>query len=222
MKLHALLLLFTFGLAASAQAVDYTAEAVAEAAPSEEFSDEVRQTVGESGIKVLRGKRTYLEFWPAKEWSVTAGFEPSVEVQYPFEPGQLVGVARLKSKLTDFRGQEIGTGLYTVRYGQQPVDGNHVGTAPTRDFFMLLPAAKDQSAAKLSKEQLFEMSMEAAETAHPAILYLQAAAPDADGVSLEHLEQHEWWVLTFTGNAKAGDEAKKLPVGLIVVGQGEG
>jgi hypothetical protein len=202
----------------TAQAVDYKAEALDEAAPGEEFSDSIRAQVGSSAIKVLRGTRTYLELWPAKEWAVKSGFEPSVEVLYPFEPGQFIGIARLKSKGTDFRGQEIAAGLYTVRYGQQPVDGNHVGTAPTRDFFLLLPAGEDQSPETLAKEKLFEMSMDAAGSAHPAIFYLQTAPPDAEGVALDHLDQQEWWVLSFAGNTATGT---KLPVSLIVVGQGQ-
>lgn len=222
MKLHPVLILMMICLlAAPAAAQEYSAVATDEAAPTEEFSDEVRELIGDAGIKVLKGKRTYLEIWPTKQWNVTAGFEPTLEVLYPFQPGDLVGVVRLKSKLTDFRGQEIGAGLYTLRYGQQPVDGNHVGTAPTRDFFLLLPAGDDESAAPLSKEQLFELSMDAAESAHPAILYLQGAPQDAGDIELTHLEDQEWWVLTFVGDAKAGDETKKLPVSLIVVGRGQ-
>lgn len=219
-RLALTLLAFTL-LLGSAVAADYSAEPAGEAAPNEEFSDEIRQLVGEAGVKVLKGKRTYLELWPTKQWAAQPGFAPSIEVLYPLEPGALVGVARLKSKLTDFRGQEIKTGLYTVRYGQQPVDGNHVGTAPTRDFFLLLPAAEDQSAATLDKEKLFELSMDAAGSAHPAILYLQAAPESIEAPALEHREEQEWWVLSFANEAKAGDSVSKLPVSLIVVGQGQ-
>ena len=44
---------------------------------------------------------------------------------------------------TDFRGQEIKKGVYTLRYGQQPEDGNHIGTSELADFLLAIPAGVD-------------------------------------------------------------------------------
>lgn len=215
MKLYPLLALAMICLlAAQSRAQEYKVEAVTEAAPTGEFADEILAQVGDAAFKVTKGKRTLVEIWPAKEWSVKAGFTPSSEVLYPFEPGQLIGVVRYKSKGGDFRGQEIKTGLYTLRYGQQPVDGNHVGTAPTRDFFLLLPAAEDKSAGPLGEEPLFKESSDAAGSAHPAILYLRPAAEPGEP-ALEHDEEAEWWTLSFTNPTSEG----KTAVRLIVVGK---
>jgi len=196
------------------QAADYQLETAAEPAPTGDFADEILAQIGDSELKVAKGKRLFLEFWPAKQWAVKQGFQADGEVTYPFEPGQLIGVARFKSKGTDFRGQEIKPGLYTVRSSLQPVDGNHVGTAPTRDFFLLLPAASDQSPAPLTEETLFKASAEVAGAAHPAILYLRPGAAAGES-TLEHDEEAEWWTLSFT-NPTNGDP---LPVRLVVVGQ---
>lgn len=204
-----------------ALAADYTAAAAAEGPPSGEFSADILQLIADKAIKINKGKRTFMELWPARQWAIMADFKPTKEVLYPFTPGQLVGVAQYKSKGTDFRGQEIKPGLYTVRYGQQPVDGNHVGTAPTRDFFLLLPAAEDQSPSPLEKEKLFEESAAAAQTSHPAILYLQPGDKDAAEPGLEHNEEHEWWIASFSNPAKAGGSPSPLAVKLIVVGQGQ-
>lgn len=210
-------------LLASAPALgaDYTVSAASGGPAEDQFSAGILKQIGSQGIKVARGKRTLLEFWPASEWVVKSDFKPSAEVLYPFELGQLVGVAQYKSKATDFRGQEIKPGAYTVRYGQQPVDGNHVGTAPTRDFFLLLPAGEDQDPVVLEKETLFKESADAAESSHPAILYMQAASSSPGELSIEHDEQHDWWIVSLANAAKAGDNKSQLPVKLIVVGQGQ-
>src|SRR5581483_3262018 len=175
MRRYALRVLGLVALMASAPALgaDYSIAAASGAPAEDQFGADILKQIGSQGIKVAKGKRTLLEFWPAREWVVKPGFKPSAEVLYPFELGQLVGVAQYKSKATDFRGQEIKPGAYTVRYGQQPVDGNHVGTAPTRDFFLLLPAGEDRDPVVLEKETLFKESADAAESSHPAILYMQ-------------------------------------------------
>ena len=99
-----------------------------------------------AGFKVMQGEnRTLYEFWPANEWATKPGFSPSATIIDPVQPGVLVGVVRLKRKGADFRGQDIASGVYTLRYANQPEDGNHVGTFATRDFLLMVPAAADTS-----------------------------------------------------------------------------
>jgi hypothetical protein len=223
MKLRpALMILMLLGLVATpAWAAEYTAESTKDSPPADQFSSQVLAQIGSAGIKINKGKRILLEIWPARQWTIKPDFTPTNEVLYPFEPGQLVAVVQYKSKGGDFRGQEIKPGFYTVRYGQQPVDGNHVGTAPTRDFFLLLPAADDQSPDPLEKEKLFEESAAAAESSHPAILYLKPAPQEAAEPSIEETEGQEWWAVTFKAPAKANGQPVELPVSLVVVGQGQ-
>ena len=71
-------------------------------------------------------------------------------------------------------------GVYTLRYGLQPVDGNHVGTSETRDFLLLSPAGEDKDPAKLEVENLYKFSRDASETTHPAILPMQGVVSDFD------------------------------------------
>ena len=46
----------------------------------------------------------------------------------------------------DYRDQPIAKGVYTMRYGLQPVNGDHLGVSTYRDYSLLLPAAKDRIA----------------------------------------------------------------------------
>ncbi len=145
-------------------------------------------------------------------------FQKSETITYPLTPGSLVGVLRFVKRGADFRGQEIPSGIYTLRYADQPVDGNHVGTFETRDFLLMTPAKIDQSAAPVAEMDLFKNSAKAADSGHPAIMPLvQAEAGDVPG--LRHLEDQDWWTARFAAKVpKGGDAATgKLPLELIVV-----
>ena len=200
---------------------DYRVEKLAEAAPADGLADEIRSELSEAGLKVIKGtSRTFVDFWPAKKWATKPDFKASNAILYPFNVGELIGVIRYKSKGTDFRGQEIKSGVYTVRYALQPEDGNHVGTSDTRDFLLLLPIAEDTSPAAIEAEKLFKLSAEVVGTPHPAMLALQKANDSAEAVpAIEHNEERELHSLLFKGTADADGKSSELPVQVVVVGQ---
>jgi hypothetical protein len=161
-------------------------------------------------------KRTLVEIWPARQWDVSAEFTPTATVLYPLKPGSLVGALRFGRKAADFRGQEIAAGVYTLRYGNQPEDGNHVGTFETRDFLLMLPAAVDTSPAAIAEMDLHTSSAKSAESSHPAIMPL--VKPDGAGElpSMRHLAEQEWWTVRFGGKGAGG---KPVVLEVIVVGK---
>jgi hypothetical protein len=88
-------------------------------------------------------------------------------------PGALAGVVRLTAGWTDYRGQHIDAGLYTLRYGVEPADGNHMGVSAWRDFFLLVPAGDDPGPAAVpAPTDLYALSTKASRTNHPAVLGL--------------------------------------------------
>lgn len=185
----------------------------------EEVSPEIAKTLSADSIKMMKGeKRTACEIWLCKEWEVKEGFEPTPQVLYPFKPGQLIGVLQFKRRSADFRDQTIDSGVYTLRYMQQPVDGNHVGTSPTRDFILLVSAEDDKDPAILNPMELIVGSAEAAESSHPAMLCLQQPVDAEKLPAVRFNEPHEWHILQFSGSAKVGDKASPLQVDLVVVG----
>jgi hypothetical protein len=202
-----------------APAAEHKVEALAEAPPSEGVAKEIVDQMQTTGLKVISGSRTVCEIWLAKTWPVQAGFKPTDELLYPFKPGQLIGLIRYRVKGGDFREQEIARGVYTLRYGQQPVDGNHVGTSPTRDFLLLVPAANDKSAKPLDEKELAKISAEAAGTKHPAILCLRKAPTETkDLPAMVHEESHDWWCLRLAGKGQADGKTVDVPVEFVVVG----
>lgn len=207
-------------ISASAMADEHRLEVTTDGLPTDDLSAEIAGALSTDGYKVIRGKkRTVCEIWLCKEWPVAADFEATTEVNYPFKPGQLIGVIRFKRKGPDFRDQIISRGVYTLRYGQQPVDGNHEGTSATRDFLMLVNAEEDRTIEPPDAQTLIEKSSDAAGSNHPAMLCLQKAESDAEEVpSLRVDEDHEWTVLQLNGKAKAADAAADLRLDVVVVG----
>lgn len=199
-------------------AADYRVEAVAGAPPAADLSPEIAALLSPGGVKVIMGeKRVVCEIWPTKQWSVKADFKPTDSVIYPLEVGQLIGVLRFARKGADFRGQEIPAGVYTLRYGNQPVDGNHVGTFETRDFLLMLPARVDQSAQPIAEMDLFKTSAQSAESSHPAIMPL-VKPEEGTAPAVRHVEGHDWWAVRIAGNTAKGG---KLPLELIVAGKAD-
>lgn len=205
-----------------AQAAEHKIVPLDEPPPADEISAEIAGLLRPTGVRVVRGQsRTICDVWLCKEWPLASDKKPTGDVIYPFQPGQLVGVARYPKKASDFRDQDIADGVYTLRYGQQPVDGAHVGTSPTRDFLLLLKASEDKSAATLEYKPLTKTSAQAAASAHPLLLSLQRPAePPAEKTpSIRHDESKEWWIVTLEGQVKAGSDAKAQRFDLVVVGK---
>lgn len=211
--------LLSLAIALPALAQEYKVEKVASAAPADEISAEIAALLQPAGFKVVKGEsRTVCEIWLAKEWPIAAEAKVGGEVLYPLTPGQFIGVARYPRKAADFRDQEVPAGVYTLRYGQQPVDGAHVGTSPTRDFLLLLPAEKDREASVLDYKALTTASKETTGTAHPGILSLQKPSGSDETLSIREDSEKEWTIVKFVGKAKQGGTTEGLPVELVVVG----
>ena len=200
----------------SVQGADYRVEPLDESAPVDEVSENVAATLAPTGARVIRGTATtFCDIWLCKQWATEADFKPTSALLYPFTPGQLMGVVRFARKGSDYRDQDIESGVYTLRYSQQPVDGSHVGTSLTRDFLLLLRAESDESADVLDYSELAKQSAEAAGSGHPALLSMQRIAEDAKPLSMRHNEDHDWWIVGLEGKTKDG---KSLLVEFVIYG----
>ncbi len=197
-------------------AEEHSLAALDDAPPADALSEGVVGAIRQTGLTVKRGNRALCNLWLANEWKTRSDFKASLSMLYPFQVGELLGVVEFKRTAADFRGQEIASGVYTVRYALQPEDGNHVGTSETRDFCLLLPAADDTSSGALSPEAMIELSTKAAQSNHPAMLCLLRAEEAAADPKLEHEDEHDWWILNLSGSAA---ERGMLPLKLVLVGQ---
>lgn len=210
--------LFAWALPVAGQ--EYQVARLDTPAPTGAVAPEITSLLQPTGFKVTKGGSAVVcEMWLAKEWPIAADAKPGGEVLYPLTPGQLIGVARYPRKAADFRDQDIPAGAYVVRYAQQPVDGAHVGTSPTRDFLALLPAAKDRDPKTIDYKTLIGTSKETSGAAHPAILSLQKAADGGEPLSVREVSEKDWVIVHFIGKAKQGSATKDMPLELVVVGK---
>jgi hypothetical protein len=132
-------------------------------------------------------------------------------------PSVLIGVLSFPQQATDFRGQAIKAGSYTLRYAQMPSDGNHLGAAPTTDFLLLTPVADDTDASALPDlPALVKMSARTIGTNHPAVLNLAAVAERKDYPAVA-TDEHGHEVFHVKLKTAGGER----PIGLVVKGQAD-
>ncbi len=197
---------------------EYSVEKIEAAPEADGVSDEIAKLIAEQGIRVKKGStRTVCEIWLCKELAIDNAFKESADRLYPFTPGQLIGLLHFSRRGSEFRDQTVSSGWYTMRFGLQPVDGNHVGTSPTRDFLLLVEAEQDELPENWDEDDLNEASSEAAGSSHPALICLQRPEKGSE-LAIRHDETNDWWVVHLTGKGVANQKSQDIPMDLVVVG----
>ena len=193
--------------------------------PPQSIAAEIRNALIADGHRIQdKEGHTIADIWLRKG---VPGSEkpagPKGAIQFPFlADGELIGVLQFATEGHDYRDQPIAKGVYTMRYGLQPVNGDHLGVSTYRDYSLLLPASKDQSLTLVRRKQLEERSAESAGTSHPAIFLLLEAPPESSksGGSVIHDAEKNTWsvVVPLSVQVKGQPEPLAFPVRLIVIG----
>jgi hypothetical protein len=170
-------------------------------------------TLQKDGSKVVAGNGTaFCEVWFRS--TVPSGPKTTEDgVTLPTIPqGALLGALQFPARGSDRRGQNIKAGVYTLRYALQPVNGDHQGVAPQRDFLVMVPVADDPGPdAKPGFDDLVKLSSKASGTPHPAVLSMSSSS-NSKFPELKKEGENDWAL-----HAKVGDTA----VEVIVVGKVE-
>jgi hypothetical protein len=192
--------------------------------PPESVAAELKGSMNGQAFRIQDGQgNTLADIWLRKAVP-TAGKPagPSGAVQFPFlADGELLGLLQFATEGHDYRDQPIAKGAYTMRYGLQPVNGDHLGVSTYRDYALLLPAAKDNSVAVPSRKQLEQRSAESAGTSHPAVFLMLTAPPDASkpAAMIHDAEKNTWSVvLPLSLHVDGRGEPIVHPIRLVVVG----
>lgn len=208
---HTLVGLALLGTAARPAGAQYRAETFAEL-PPQEVAAPVRTLLSDQGVRVSGPGGTHCEIWFRKEIPVNAAAPAMLGVAYPgLAVGDLVGVIRFPAAANDFRNRTIQPGVYTLRYGRHPVDGNHMGVAPHRDFLLASPAAEDAIEQARELDPLVALSSKASGTTHPSVWSLMPLEekPAALPAVVEYPDEGLWVLYAQAGN---------MPLALVVVG----
>ena len=199
-------------IALPALAADFSAES-AGPPPVDGVPEAVRGMLHADGVRVKGPDGKVI----AEYWGREASFEgdPASGFGIRFETipeGALIGLARFPDNGSDYREQHIPAGVYTLRYGLHPEDGDHMGVAPSRDFVLLTPAAADTEAGmNYSFDDLVELSYKVGNS-HPTVARAQWADGDATSPHVWQNELEHWVV-----DVNVVEE----PMGIVVYGHAE-
>ncbi len=205
----AALIALTLLAPAAAPAQTLTGAPLAEA-PPDTLAAPVRAALAASGTRVTSGDVS-LDFWWVKQLPVAAADDVT---WMQVAEGALVGAVRLSAAYRDIRGRTIKPGVYTLRYGIQPADGDHLGVSPYRDFLLLSPAAEDTGVAPTGHDGTIKMSRDTVGASHPAPWSL-----DPPVTSAPLLSTGTDMDLTYIVFEVPTTGAKPLRFGLVLIGR---
>ena len=176
-------------------------------------SEDLKKAVEDKGYRVTLDDGWTADFWFARPLATAAKDSPGA--LYPdLANGQFVAIVNFTKGFSDFRGQPIPAGLYTLRYQYLPQDANHMGVSANPDFLLAIPIADDPNPADLLPfKRLVTLSAKSTGTAHPAVIAMAAAGTPATG-SKDNLGM---MVLTVTVPTSPSGKTEKL--GIVLKGQ---
>jgi hypothetical protein len=171
--------------------------------------DAVRAALLPQGHRVTFDDGTAAEIWFRSQVPAAAKGDGI----YSLPESALVAVIRFDKPARDYRGQSVAAGAYTLRYELQPNDGDHLGTAPTRDFLLAVPASADTDPNAAYKfDALVALSRKTTKSQHPSPWNLVAPEAKSFPSAVDDAEAHT--VLT----VKLKTDKGELPLALVVHG----
>ncbi len=184
-----------------------------------EVSDAMKKVLQDQGLRVAGDSGPLCEVWLRKVFPQSSGTGTDYST---LAPGTFVGVIQYLSKGGDYRGQVIKPGIYSMRYQTMPSDGNHMGVAPTQDFFVLLPPTADKDPdAVLEYQDVISLGKQASGISHIYPLYL--TTPSGGGnPGMQAVDESHWALEAKTKAQPKGGAEIDFPVSLILVGKSEG
>jgi len=199
--------IFAFVISIPAAAQNYKVEQASAPAP-QELSAAVRALLGDQVLRVSGPNGLISEIWLRKTLPAKPTASQDLGIIYgQLDEGTIVGAIRFPADLRDYRRQPVHAGVYTLRYCLSPVNGNHQGVAPQRDFLIAVPAAVDTDPATVSEAQTIELGRKTTGTTHPSVWSLFPGVGDAAAApGITHDADNDLWILSFSatiGNAPA-------------------
>ncbi len=181
-------------------------------------SESVRGAMEDKGYRVLMEDGSVIcELWLRKSLPTSAKKDVSGAIYTQIPDSALIGVISFPKGGGDFRGQAVKAGAYTLRYSLHPIDGNHLGISPVRDFLVMVPVADDKDVdAQYKFEDLMKLSAKAGGTTHAAPLSLVTYEGKAEPAISENEYEH----VTFSAKMKTSSGGE-MPISFIVKGKAE-
>jgi hypothetical protein len=212
------LVLALFALPLRAADSPYEIKVQEGAAPPADVAEPIRKLLAERSIQFLDKGELVYELWLRKEVPAKAtDAQIKNGLTYQEVPETtILGVIRVARENKDYRKQKLKVGSYTLRLANQPMDGDHMGTAPYSEFCLVSPASVDKTAGSMEAKHLHELSAKTTGS-HPGVLLLFPGKGAGDQPTLANKGTGHW-VLLYRQAVTVGDKKAVLDVGLTLVG----
>jgi hypothetical protein len=175
----------------------------------------VRQVLEPKGYRIsLDGTTVAAEIWLRKDMPAQPKKETADVIYDRMVESTLVGVLRWPQASSDYRGQPVPAGFYTLRYELIPNDGNHLGVAPSRDFLLMIPANSDTDPSQTLKvQEVIALSRQASGTKHPAPLSM--LQPEGGTAAAITKDDEDHYIFSAGIKLASGED---MPLALVVKG----
>jgi hypothetical protein len=196
-----------------------------DAAPPKELSEQVRKLLDGKPVQFLDAQgKTVADLWRRKE--VPADVTPEQiknGLTYrELSQTEILGAVKFHQDWTDYRKQKVKAGVYTLRLGFQPADGDHAGSSTYQEFLVAIDAAKDTKPAVMEPEQMVKMSMKTVNTGHPGVFMLFPNPKPAAEPKLEAKPNNHWVLFAKEDVSVKGKKTEKgIGLGITLVGHAE-
>jgi hypothetical protein len=196
---------------------------VIKAEPPKELKEPVRKLLSDEAVQLLDAKGTALtQVWFRKEVpaKVTPEQLKNGLTYRDLKETTLLGAIQFLKPGADYRKQKVPAGVYTMRLGFQPMDGDHMGVSMFQDFCLLAAADMDAKPDPLEPKALQELSTKSINTTHPAVLMLfpDPKPPEKPQLSAK---SNNHWVLNTKAVVSSDGKKGALGIGLTLVGAAE-
>jgi hypothetical protein len=205
-------------LAADAATLD-----VVDAKPPDGVSEPIRAALDGKVLRLSMGGKPFYEFWFRKALPLAEKPANGTLGLATMQEGTVLGVVRVSAEQFDFRSEEIPPGVYVMRFGLQPEDGNHLGVAPTRTFALLVPIKQDTKLEPIGHKELMKAAATINAAKHPSNLNLQPTEKlDGKFPRLEELSGGEHKVVVVKFPARVGESQEQVTLIFAIVYDGAG
>jgi hypothetical protein len=187
-----------------------------------ELAEPIRKLMSDQAVQLTDSKGTVLcEVWLRKDLPVKATPDQIKNglTYHDLDESTLLGAVRFDQPSSDYRKHKVKPGVYTLRLGFQPMDGDHMGTAPYSEFCLLIAAKDDAKPDLMETKQLQEMSAKAIGGSHPGVFLLFPNEKPGDGPKLVQKENDQWVAMLKEPVTVGGKPTPAgLGIGLTLIG----
>jgi hypothetical protein len=213
--------LFLLQVAATAHASDWSLK-VTDKDPPQELSGSIRALLQSRAVQLFESDKPAYEFWLVKELPLQSKPASTLKALDAVKQTTLLGAVNVPADRRDYRDDELRAGVYTMRLGLQPQDGNHLGTAEFLYFSVLISPEHDTKPEGITDyKPLVKASSRETSTDHPVILSLRPASSGEGELPtlVEPAPDHK--SVRVKVPAKAGDDKTSLVFEIVCEGKAQ-